>query len=320
MEKKLASVIVPIYKVEQYLNACVESIVNNSKEFLPSLEILLVDDGSPDNCPAICDELEKKYEVVKALHKPNGGLSHARNHGVEHAEGKYLIFVDSDDTVNEKFYDMLKFISENDYDFVECGCTYLDGEKTELWNNKEADYIDATEEDKADILKNKLQATAWSKVVNREFFVKSALYFRNGFIHEDEHYMPRLVAMAKSIRIINFNWYDYYVRGGSIITNFSNKNVTHLLDNMKDLMEYTNNLKCGEVLKTALRAHITRTSCGALTKANRIKKQDRKQYYIILKQYKDLFKKAYNTKQKITFALIKIFGFRFTVVLMKIVK
>ena len=93
MEKKI-SIIIPVYKVEKYLDKCVESVVNQTYK---NLEIILVDDGSPDNCPKMCDEWAEKDKRIKVIHKENGGLSDARNFGIEKATGDYLMFLDSDD-------------------------------------------------------------------------------------------------------------------------------------------------------------------------------------------------------------------------------
>ena len=88
------SFILPVYKVEKYLSICIESLLSQTYK---NFEILLIDDGSPDNCPVLCDEWAKRDERIRALHKTNGGLSDARNYGLERAQGDYIIFVDSDD-------------------------------------------------------------------------------------------------------------------------------------------------------------------------------------------------------------------------------
>ena len=98
------SVIVPIYRVEPYLKVCVDSIL--SQDFA-DMEIILVDDGSPDGCPAICDEYAREDRRVRVIHKENGGLSDARNAGIDAAKGKFLGFVDSDDYVHPRFYELL---------------------------------------------------------------------------------------------------------------------------------------------------------------------------------------------------------------------
>ncbi len=100
----LISVIVPVYKVEAYLNRCVESIVNQSYS---NLEIILVDDGSPDRCPEMCDVWSQKDKRIKVIHKENGGLSDARNAGMAIATGTYIGFVDSDDWIDRDFYEKL---------------------------------------------------------------------------------------------------------------------------------------------------------------------------------------------------------------------
>jgi len=98
------SVIIPVYKVEEYIRKCVDSVINQT---LKDIEIILVDDGSPDNCPVICDEYEKTDSRIKVIHKKNGGLSDARNTGMRAAEGEYILFVDSDDWVEDNTCEIL---------------------------------------------------------------------------------------------------------------------------------------------------------------------------------------------------------------------
>ena len=100
------SIIVPVYKVEAYLDRCVDSMIHQTID-PEQLEILLVDDGSPDRCGALCDQYAEQYPFVKALHKENGGLSSARNYGVERASGEWIIFVDSDDYVEKDLCEVL---------------------------------------------------------------------------------------------------------------------------------------------------------------------------------------------------------------------
>ena len=107
----MISVIVPIYNVEKYVNKCVGSIVNQT---YTNLEIILVDDGSPDRCPEICDEWAKKDSRIKVIHKKNGGLSDARNAGMKIASGDYIAFVDSDDWIAPEMYERLLMAIKND--------------------------------------------------------------------------------------------------------------------------------------------------------------------------------------------------------------
>lgn len=98
--KPLVSVIVPIYNVEKYIDRCLNSIINQKLE---DIEIILVDDGSPDNCPQICENYRKKDDRIKVIHKENEGLGYARNSGIKIANGKYISFIDSDDYISEEF-------------------------------------------------------------------------------------------------------------------------------------------------------------------------------------------------------------------------
>ena len=110
------SIVVPIYNVEKYLEQCIDSIINQT---LKDIEIILVDDGSPDNCPQICDDYAKKDSRIKVVHKKNGGLSSARNAGIEVATGDYIGFVDSDDYIELDMYEKMYSIAiENNVDFV----------------------------------------------------------------------------------------------------------------------------------------------------------------------------------------------------------
>lgn len=113
----MVSIIVPVYKSEKTLHSCVESLQNQTE---PNLEIILVDDGSPDNCPSICDELAKKDPRIKAVHKENGGVSSARNKGIEKAQGEFLLFVDSDDSVESNMVEELLH-HMGDMDLAICG-------------------------------------------------------------------------------------------------------------------------------------------------------------------------------------------------------
>lgn len=117
--KETISVIIPVFKVEDYLDACVNSVVNQTYK---DLEIILVDDGSPDQCPELCDAWALKDERIKVIHKENGGLSDARNAGLDIAEGQYIAFVDSDDWISPKMYEiMLKHLKEKNADICACG-------------------------------------------------------------------------------------------------------------------------------------------------------------------------------------------------------
>lgn len=119
MKEELISVIVPVYKVEEYLEKCANSILNQTYK---NLELILVDDGSPDGCPEICDKIAKQDKRVKVIHKKNAGVSAARNDGIKSAKGKFVAFVDSDDWIEPEMYEKLYAKQqEGDFDIVFCG-------------------------------------------------------------------------------------------------------------------------------------------------------------------------------------------------------
>lgn len=119
--KPLISVIVPIYKVENYLNCCVNSIINQTYK---NLEIILIDDGSPDKCGKICDDFNKEDTRIKVIHKKNNGLGSARNTGLDVCNGEYISFVDSDDYIMPDLIESL-YNEIYDCDYVSCGYTHL---------------------------------------------------------------------------------------------------------------------------------------------------------------------------------------------------
>ena len=133
----LITVIVPVYKVEKYIRRCIESIINQTYR---NLEIILVDDGSPDDCGKICDEYAKKDNRIKVIHKENGGLSDARNKALDLANGKYVIFVDSDDYIEKNAIGYLyKLIQKYNTDIaIGLVNSIYDGEKNSILKNKES--------------------------------------------------------------------------------------------------------------------------------------------------------------------------------------
>ena len=183
MGNELISIIVPVYKVEKYLEKCVKSIL---KQTYTNLEVILVDDGSPDICGQLCDELAKTDDRIKVFHKENGGLSDARNYGVERANGEYIGFVDSDDYIHECMYEELyKAIKRSGTSIVECGVTRV--YKNTLRSHYEGeDYFLVLDREGylKEYLENKrLYGSAWCKLIHKDLAKK--IKFPTGKIYED---------------------------------------------------------------------------------------------------------------------------------------
>lgn len=211
---ELISVIVPIYKVEQYLDECVRSIVEQT---YPHLEIILVDDGSPDNCGAICDAWAERDSRIRVIHKPNGGLSDARNAGLEIASGDYIAFVDSDDWIEPEMYEhMLEALVKEDADICACRIASCFPDRRAEWGCP--GYRVAGSEETLAMLYDDASypVSAWNKLYRRRCW--ETLRFPLGKICEDAFTTYQLIHTANKIVQLPEALYCYRIRPESIMT------------------------------------------------------------------------------------------------------
>lgn len=180
----LISVIVPIYKVEEYLKKCVDSIINQTYK---NLEIILVDDGSPDNCGKICDFYSIKDHRIRVIHKKNGGLSAARNVALDVASGAYITFIDSDDYIEENYISYLyNLAKKNNADISICEYLYITEEDKVINHPRNDGKIIVMDQEKAlyELLNSKLYSnSAWGKLYKKECF--SGVRYPCGKLYED---------------------------------------------------------------------------------------------------------------------------------------
>lgn len=219
LNNPLVSVIIPVYKVEKYLNRCVDSVLAQT---YTNIEIILVDDGSPDNCGNICDHYQKKDTRIHVLHKKNGGLSDARNAGFDISNGDYVTFIDSDDYVEASFIEqLLENLIKHNADIIECG--YIKGEKTMLPNS--ASELVCTEFTSEQFLRNwhgkykNFETTAWGKLYRKEVFIDKdgeKILYPVGRLHEDILTTHRLVENAEKIVVLNRALYHYTINSSGI--------------------------------------------------------------------------------------------------------
>ena len=187
--KDLVSITVPVYKVEQYLYECVDSILAQSYS---NLEIILVDDGSPDKCPLLCDDFAEKDSRVRVIHKKNGGLSSARNAGLDVANGTYICFVDSDDFIAPTMvHNLYEAIIKNEYCGIVSGqiVGYKDGQTVSYrpeWFHRKCSKLSA-HNFAEQVLLEKESFTVWNKIYKADLLAK--IRFREGYNNEDTFFM-----------------------------------------------------------------------------------------------------------------------------------
>jgi len=222
------SVIVPVYNVENYLAKCLDSLVNQT---LKDIEIIVVNDGSPDNSQDIIDKYAKKYSVIKAYKKENGGLSDARNYGIKKASGEYIAFVDSDDYVDTSMYEkMYNKAIENNYDIVVCDLNYIyPDKKIEAYSNIPNDT------DNINKVFLNIYPAAWNKLFKKELLKN--IEFKKGIWFEDVEFIYRLLPRIKTIGVIHEHLYQYLQRNGSI-TRKKDQRIYNYIDNLNGVVEY----------------------------------------------------------------------------------
>lgn len=209
------SVVIPVYRVEPYLDRCVKSVVGQT---FSDLEIILVDDGSPDHCPEICDAWAEKDRRIKVIHKANGGLSDARNAGISAASGKYISFVDSDDWIApemlRKLYDALH---RDNSDIAACTVQMVweDGTPSKLLTVQTNRVLDNLEAQKALLRESLLKQPVWCKLYRRETI--DGILFEVGKQHEDVYWSYQAVGRARRVTLTDYIGYFYFQRGGSIM-------------------------------------------------------------------------------------------------------
>lgn len=243
---KKISIIVPVYNIEKYLNECIESIINQTYK---NLEILLIDDGSKDNSGNICDQYAKIDSRIKVIHKENGGLSNARNRGLEVATGEYLMFCDSDDLFTPNACELLyNEIESKNADYV-IGNYQNCNEDGTLWNNPVFDKIKFLNF-KLSIRDYRnsfyiMNSGVWNKIFRKSFIDKLNLKFIEKLPAEDAMFTTYCFIKAQSVYYINDIVYLYRQReGDSISTNATinyfegiNKAYKHIYLNFKENKE-----------------------------------------------------------------------------------
>ena len=237
------SVIIPIYNVEAYLRQCVESVLTQSFQ---NIEVILVDDGSPDNCPAICDEYARQDPRVQVIHKANGGLSDARNCGIRAARGEYLLFPDSDDywgdpealeTVHRR---ICQYGEKADLVLFQSQVIYPDGTIIPDSRCFPEQFNDMTKEEAPVCLMENglLICGVGTKVVKRHFLLEHDLFFPVGVKSEDVHWIFRVMNAMPQYQYTDQYFYMYRKgRPGSITATVSYTHLSQLADMLEEFSD-----------------------------------------------------------------------------------
>ncbi len=233
------SIIVPIYNVDTYLRKCVDSLLNQD---IDNYEIILVDDGSPDACPQICDEYVAAHANIRVVHRENGGLSAARNSGIEVAKGEYIMFVDSDDYIEPNVLKgLLDQVDRDNLDVLRYRLQYVNPQY-EVFNPYKSDPFKGNDysempTDGVSFLNSRMSTAcyAWAFVIKRELL--DGCIFTPGIYFEDTDWTPRMLCKAKRVASTNTVVYNYLMREGSITNAVNRSKQKKVLDDKMRLIK-----------------------------------------------------------------------------------
>ena len=312
------SFIIPVYNVEKYLRTCVDSI---RKQTFKDWEIILVDDGSPDNSPAICDQLQCEDERIRVIHKKNGGLSDARNTGLASARNEYVIFLDSDDFWQsssdlEKLAEVIFLNPESDFIGFNCSYYYEDRNSFSNWPSYSSDTVES--KDKDSIVRNLVSSgtfpmSACLKAIKREFLSKHQITFKKGIVCEDIPWFIELLDKCKSCKFINHYIYAYRQNvAGSITNSMGERTFNNLFSIVKEEIDKIEARSFSKETKDSLISFLAFNYCILLAILVKLPEGIRKRSRKELMQYKWLLKYTDNPKVKKVSLVNKLFGIHIT--------
>lgn len=310
------SIIIPVYKVEKYLNECVDSVL---KQTFKDFEVILVDDGSPDRCPDICDDYAKQDNRVKVIHQTNAGLSCARNAGAACARGSYIIFLDSDDyivgdtvleKINEKTLtkpDVILYgyrkLFESDGSLGTPVCDFpemAEGEPVASYLNKL-------------LLSGTYAGTVWCKVIKTSLLKDNKIEFKPGLISEDHDWYVQVMMNVKSFATINEPLYIYRLRPGSI--SHGGVSLKSLTDNLWIQETWFNRIKQADIpedLRMVLLKIWARYMGDVMVLYSSYDSKIRKEYRAKIKELLPLFDYAVTKRSLIIKRSCKLLGVSLT--------
>lgn len=313
------SVIVPVYKVEPYLHKCINSIINQT---FKNFELILIDDGSPDSCPEICESFAAIDKRIKVIHKSNGGSADARNFGLltmsydNNKDCGYIIFIDSDDffcdnTTFQQIYDRIIHFQE---DMILYGCKtiYLDGKEKISRNNYPIDILNTHNIDnslKALYISNNFPGAAWIYSIKRSIIKDNNLKFTKGITGEDYEWIISCIIHSNSIGAIKGIHYAYIKREGSITSKSRISAFWGLRATIEKYFSYNRRYR-------TLDTFLGKIYLLTIMSYNNLPRENKKEAKDILKKYLPVLLEI---DFKFYYFFIKILGFRFTSVIIRLI-
>lgn len=288
MVNEKVSVIVPIYNVEPYLERCIDSILRQSYQ---NMEVILIDDGSTDACPVICDKYAEKYRQIQVIHKENEGLSSARNAGLDVSTGDLVMFVDSDDFVEADFVEKLYYaLNKYEADVAICNFQYVDenGKKVirypdnviqnecinniQYWNRVFQKY-------------GHFYVTVWNKLYRRELW--DSCRYPLGKINEDEYILHNIINQYTRIACMDYIGYNYVQRGNSIMANKRKKANFDLFEAWLKRIDYFKSIGRRDFVRKQLSKYLEKL---LFLYELCVTEEDKKKYCIYYNKYIDVYK------------------------------
>lgn len=312
------SFIIPVYKVESYLRQCVDSITCQTYR---DIEVILVDDGSPDNSPQLCDLLAREDNRIRVIHKENGGLSDARNAGLKAATGDYVAFVDGDDFWLSRddlsgLLEVAEKQSESDFIGYNCKYYYPDTENYSSWVAYSDKLLTPVDKNTAviELVKSgTFPMSACLKLMKRDFLVKNDLFFVKGQIAEDIPWFINVLDTCDKCSFINQYVYSYRQNvAGSITKTSGRRSFDSLFDIFKTEIEKVEDRSFNHEAQNALRSFWAYEYCILLTYLHDFDRSERKSIRKELHQYKGVLQYTENPKVKKVSLVYRMFGIRVT--------
>lgn len=317
------SIIIPVYNVEEYLETCIESILQQK---FTDYEIILVNDGSQDISGNICDLYSKKYNFITAIHKKNGGLSDARNTGLQYAKGEYILFIDSDDYISKGSLSAIsKTMAENvnvEVVFLEAIKVFPDGSTIPLGDGyQKKDIINKTQEEVLAHIASlsKFPGSACTKLIKKSLILENNLYFKKGQLSEDIDWTVRLLLTAQTFNYCsNYHYYYRQARKGSITNTANINNLYSLLNIVKQWSKKPYKRSSFNIFQKYINAFMAYEYIIILLLYGNLAPVDKKRLKADVRSYSWLLTANTTKKVRVINIFYKVLGFKVTTTILSI--